>query len=144
MKCVCMCVVTEASGEVMPFWEKKKFMFSRFAEGQLHVFVFIVVCRDLETKEVAPNPPKLLGSVKLMCVELDKIHCFAAKTHAVKQDFQAVPKHNTGPIFRNNQKQTTTLEITIKLDVFCTIKQLLVILSLSSYTFCLVLRQGQH
>lgn len=41
-------------------WEKKKFVFSKYAESQLHVFGFIVVCRDLETKEVTPVPPNCL------------------------------------------------------------------------------------
>lgn len=38
--------------------------------ASLHVFVFIIVCYDLVTKEVTPNPPKQTGRGKLMCVEL--------------------------------------------------------------------------
>lgn len=47
----CVCVITKASGESEAIWGKKKFIFSKLAESQLHVFVLTLVCRDLETKK---------------------------------------------------------------------------------------------
>lgn len=63
MTCVCVCVITKASGESEAIWGKKKFIFSKLAESQLHVFVLTLVCRDLETK----NPPDCLEVLNNVC-----------------------------------------------------------------------------
>ena len=88
--------------------------------------VCIYSCLPLfRNKRSYTKPPKLLGSVKLMCVELEKMHSFflffSAKTHVVKHHLQAFRQHNTTNSvpsdFQYAHKQPTT-EITTKLHIF--------------------------